>query len=306
VRAASGAWSGWSASGRGSGCARRDHCRVCAAGSGLTRVAAAMWPAVGACGKYQVATLQQNAFSLGGFRLVVWSTPMPYLIYRPDKNAAFGHAPRKRRVRAFWTDVQRFLAACTLPEAATAIQLIAYRATKWDDESIAEACIARARQHFGVPEQDIGSGGAAWPSEEPTLGGHLSWSGTPDRLEEMLAFVAEGEPWPKQTLGPIDLRVRYYFRWRDPHTGDVLRSQPESWSIPKSSLSLTLGRRCFVQPDLAIPYAPGDPMTQVILKAAVPFLPFSLQDRHFRVIDADGDPSPGRSVKLARSPLDAA
>jgi hypothetical protein len=106
-RAASGAGSGWSAHGRGSGCVRRGHCRVCSAGSRLTRVAAAMWPAVGACGKYQVATLQQNAFSLASSVILFVCAPRVC----EDRHARPAHAVALRRARC--------TGRCELVDAAT-------------------------------------------------------------------------------------------------------------------------------------------------------------------------------------------
>ena len=227
------------------------------------------------------------------------------MIYAPDKGVSYGQAPRARGVRRVWDDVQRFLAACTVAQPPEHVALTAFRATKWDDDATAEACLVRVRKRFGAPDEDERSGGEMWPTGEPVKGGHLRWRGTPERVPELVEFMAAGEPWPKQTLGPVELRVSYRFAWRDPATADRIVAADGSAGVPLSEITITLGRRSFIQPTLWFPYAWTDPRLASLLEALSPCLPFPLLARHLRSATAQPDGSGFRFAKIAQPPRGA-
>lgn len=208
------------------------------------------------------------------------------VLYSPDKGASFGQALRACRVRQAFDAVQNFLARCAAASPLERIRLVAYRATQWDDDAVAEACIARTAERFGPPDQ-IEGGGTYWPSGEPVKGGSLQWRGSFATLEDMVDCLASGEPWPKQTLGPVELRFSVCFQWVHPGSTEIVPGQDAGHATPDgglhSNLVVTLGRRRFVQPDLWFPFPEGSPGLPEFLRVVEPYLPFELLPRHFRV-----------------------
>jgi len=228
------------------------------------------------------------------------------VLYSPDKGASFGQALRPRRVREVFAAVQHFLADCTAASPLERIRLVAYRATQWDDDAVAEACIARTAERFGAPDQ-IEGGGTQWPSGEPVKGGSLQWSGSLSTLQDMVDYLASGEPWPKQTLGPVELRFSVYFQWVHPESGEIVPGQDVGHGTPdgglQSNLLVTLGRRPFVQPDLWFPFPEGSPALPEFLRAVERFLPFELLPRHFRVATPQRNGKGYRFRKLVIPPF---
>jgi hypothetical protein len=227
------------------------------------------------------------------------------LIYAPDKGVSYGQAPRARAARRVWDDVQRFLTSCAASLAAADVELTAYRATQWDDDATADACVERTRAAFGPPDQEEAAAGQLWPSGEPVKGGYLRWVGTPERAPAMLDFLVSGEPWPRQTLGPVELRATYQFRWNDAVLGGLLGVGHAARPVPDSSLALTVGRRSFIQPTLWFPYGADAASPDALLAALDPLLPFAMLAKHFRVAQPRGDGSGFRFAKLPRPPLGA-
>ena len=204
----------------------------------------------------------------------------------PDKGAGYGQALRPRGVRKSWEALQRFLTQCAVASSPGNMKLTAYRATQWDDDAVANDCISGVIAHFGAPHHKQG-GARRWPSGEPLKGGQLEWDCPAARVRNMITFLAAGEPWPKQTLGPVELTFSVRFVWRDPSSDRVLPGQTAGHGTPDSSLHssllLTFGRRCFVQPTLWFPFPEGAPGLSDFLRAITPYLPFTLLRRHFRV-----------------------
>ena len=218
--------------------------------------------------------------------------------YAPDKGASYGQALAARGVRGAWEAVQSFLARCTLPDSPESITLSADQATEWDpDPPAAEACIARVVARFGAPHQRQGFR-RHWPSGEPLPGDVLTWPGSAETLPEMVAFLVAGEPWPKQTLGPVEVHFLVRFQWRDPLSGELLPSRPIGREGARSELLVTLGRCQFVQPTLWFPFAPADPAFVALLRAVAPALPFALLPRHFRLAVPKRDGSGYRYRRL--------
>jgi hypothetical protein len=228
------------------------------------------------------------------------------VLYSPDKGSSFGQAIRSRRVRPAFDAVQHFLARCAIANPIDNIRLVAYRATQWDDDHVAEACIARTVAHFGPPDQNEG-GGTHWPSGDPVKGGLLQWTGSLTSLESMVDYLASGEPWPKQTLGPVELKFSVYFQWLDPRSREILPGQRAGHATPdgslRSNLLVTLGRRPFVQPDLWFPFPEGSPGISEFLRSVEPYLPFDLLPQHFRVATPKRDGKGFRFRKPVIPPL---
>ena len=232
-------------------------------------------------------------------------TSRRFVVYSPDKGSSFGQAPRGRGVRRVFDDVARFIATCTVAQPPSRISLTAYRATQWDDDTSAKRCIELAQARFGMPDEQESVGGQRWPSGEPIKGGHLRWKGAQSNLAEMLDFLASGEPWPKQTLGPVELSFVHQFEWSDSVLVQQQSPEAHPGMIPTSDLIITLSRRSFIQPSLWLPYAPDDDGLRSFLARIDPLLPFKLNSRHFRVAIPKTDGSGFRFAKPSKSLLPA-
>jgi hypothetical protein len=228
------------------------------------------------------------------------------VFYSPNKGASYGQAIRPRRVRQAFEAVQHFLSNCATSSPPERIRLVAYEATRWDEGAVAEACIARTVDRFGSPDQITG-GGTQWPSGEPAGGGLRQWLGSPVTLEDMVDYLASGEPWPKQTLGPVDLIFSVDFQWLHPGSREIVAGQENGHFTADGSLSsnllVTLGRRPFVQPDLWFPFPADSPELSRFLRAVEQYLPFELRPRHFRVATPTKNGKGYRFHKLVTSPL---
>lgn len=212
--------------------------------------------------------------------------PPEVVLYAPDKGVGYGQAFRVRGIMRAWEALNDFLRSTTLCSDPLDACLVAYRATRWDDDSVADACIRRTIGHFGPPDRVDTIGGVHWPSGEPLKGGELAWDVTPEQLPSVVRFLADGEPWPRQTLGPLALHYAVSFLWRDPETGEELAGQRDRHASPGghliSTILVTLSRRSMVQPELWFPYPEGSPRLTAMLAYLAPRLPFTLLPRHFR------------------------
>jgi hypothetical protein len=122
----------------------------------------------------------------------------------------------------------------------------------------------------------------------------------------MVGYLASQEPWPKQTLGPVELRFSVYFQWVHPESNEIVPGQEAGHATPdgslRSNLLVTLGRRPFVQPDLWFPFPEGSPALSDFLRAVAPYVPFELLPRHFRVAIPRRDGKGYRFRKLVIPP----
>ena len=206
--------------------------------------------------------------------------------YEPDKGASYGHALRPTRPRGGWESLQAFLGGCAGVEGPERIGLIAHHATQFDDPVINQRCVNAAIARFGNPDSTTGGGGT-FPSGEAVPGGYLEWTGDQSRLSEFLEFLFGGDPWPKTTVGPISVSVTYRFLWRDPDSLKPLQEQCEHHLTAdgclRNTLSVSLERRSFVQPQLWFPFGPRDPRLADLVQLVTRTLPFKLSPSHFRV-----------------------
>jgi hypothetical protein len=229
------------------------------------------------------------------------------VVYRPNKGSGFGQAFRARRVREAAASLERFLISCTTYSGPVNLQLKAYRATEWDDDFVADSAIARVSETFG-PVHAEESLGQKWPSGEKLKGGTLIWELKSEELPYLVDFVASSEPWPKQTLGPVEIHASYSFQWTDPDTGTVLPGQDSGNATAdgriRSSLLISLGRSQFAQPDFWFPFPEGAPKLSSFLHRVAGLIPFRLNSRHFRAAIPNRDGS-GYSFRKIVLPPDA-
>ena len=207
------------------------------------------------------------------------------LVYTPDKAAGFGQAFRFRKARDAATALQHFRESCTGNAEPKDLNLVTYRATEWDDDRVAASIIERVVDKFGSAYSEDALG-YKWPSGEKLKGGRLVWSFKSEVLPELVEFLSSNEPWPKQALGPVEVQCSFRFQWTDPDTGVILPGQQSGNATPDgsiwSSLLISLGRSQFAQPDFWFPFPEGSPKFSTFLQKAAHFIPFTLNNRHFR------------------------
>lgn len=221
-----------------------------------------------------------------------------FVSYHPSKSTGFGHAFRRRGVQRAWEDLHRFFAACTHVSPPTQIELEVERPTKWDDDAVMGRVIDHALQHFGAPSREALHGGTMWPSGEPFKGGRYTWTRTAAQLDGDLAYLIQGEPWPKTTIGPVTLRMVQTFAWKSGAALPSLdRVHPDA-PPGGGTVSLWFGRRCFLQPSFAFPFVHDEPAFLDFLRELQPNLPFRMHNNHFRRVWPGKAPQVFHSRKL--------
>lgn len=115
--------------------------------------------------------------ALGGLALTTERMRAPeVVIYAPDKGAGYGQSFKARKIAGAWESLNAFLANPTTSSPTERPRLVVYRATKWDDDAVAEGCIRSAIERFGDPHRQETTGEHHGP-----LGNHrraASLSGT--------------------------------------------------------------------------------------------------------------------------------
>lgn len=202
--------------------------------------------------------------------------------YHPSKSTGFGHAIRRRGVQRAWEDVQRFFSTCTDVSPPSKIELEVERPTEWDDEAMMWPIIDHALQHFGAPSSEVLHGAIHWPSGELSKGGRYTWTRTNAQVASDIAYLIQGEPWPKTAMGPVTLRITQSFTWKhSPALPSLGRAHPQA-PPGGGSVMIWLGRQCFIQPALAFPFVHDDPALLDFLREVRPHLPFRMHNNHFR------------------------
>jgi hypothetical protein len=202
--------------------------------------------------------------------------------YHPSKSTSFGHAFRRRGVQRAWEDLQHFFSTCTHVSAPSSIELEVERPTAWDDEAPMWPIIDHALRHFGTPSSEVLHGSADGLSGALSKGGRYTWTRTSAQIESDLAYLIQGEPWPKTAMGPVTLRLSQTFTWkRSTALPSLERAHPQA-PPGAGRFSVWLSRRCFVQPSLTFPFVHDDPALLDFLRELRLHLPFRMHNNHFR------------------------
>ena len=214
-------------------------------------------------------------------------SPPSVVVYAPGKGAAYGQAVSPSSPRKAWAALERFLdeAAIVLrgPERVT---LSAHRPTQWDaDPATLERVVTQTTERFGAPQRR-GPEQRAYPSGELLGLGALEWLGD-DRFAEFRDYLIAGAPWPKATIGPLEVRAHYQFYWRDPDGAGPLPEQLSGHATVDGTLpsefTVTFAPRSVIAPEFWFPFSAADPRLADLLRLITPSLPFKWSARHFRL-----------------------
>jgi len=226
-------------------------------------------------------------------------------IYSPNKGMSYGQSPRKRGINKVWEDINNFLNTCTIVDPIYYFEIRAFYATEWDDDTTANRCVEMAKSEFGNPDKDTHEGGLNWSTGKILKGGICEWKKSIDEIDRVIKFLSMHEPWPKQTLGPVEIQLNYDFLWRGSFSNDEPNPIPHDnyrkIEIPKSNMLIIIGKKSFIQPAFWFPYSENDPTFIEFINRLNPFMPIKLLPRHFRAAIPVKNKSKFRFAKLKRN-----
>ena len=203
----------------------------------------------------------------------------PFIFYSLPKSRTTQQLIGGRKIEKAWDNICSFLTNCTTtkPEELTRISLIAYTAFQGDpNPEIADQIIKETKQLFDNGQTDPVS--YAYPSGIPDRQTKTEWNIEVKDLQKAIDYLIKGQPWPKFTLGPVELIITFYFKLIDPTTKAEIPNQEE-----QSSLLIWLSRNCICSPDFYFPFEQADENFKRTIERLEPFLPFKLEEKYLRL-----------------------
>lgn len=177
-----------------------------------------------------------------------------YLFYQIGKSSSFGQGCRFKSIKKNWDTISHFLEKHTEVSTPDTVILNAAQLTPFD-ESGTKSQIEKTVKEFG-------------PSQ---IRGEWGWEFPFSQLSTPLDYLLSNEPWPKQVVGPITLRIVYRFKWKN----ISYKNNPNLLQMhQRSSLHIHLARNTFIQPTLIFPEPISSLETQKLLSKIIPDLPF--------------------------------
>ena len=203
----------------------------------------------------------------------------PFIFYSLPKSRTTQQLIGGRKIEKAWDNVSNFLTNCstTTPDEPARISLTAYTAFHGDpNPEIADKIIQETKQLFSCGQTKPVS--YAYPSGIPDSQTRTEWDIDTKDLQKAIDYVVKGQPWPKFTLGPVELLVTFDFKLLDPTTKTELPNQEQ-----KSNLMIWLTRNCVCSPDFYFPFGQADENFKSAIEKIEPFLPFKLEQKHLRL-----------------------
>jgi hypothetical protein len=202
-----------------------------------------------------------------------------FIFYSLPKSRTTQQLIGGRKIEKAWDNICSFLTNCTTtkPEEPTGISLTAYTAFQGDhNPDIADQIIKETKQLFANGQTDPVS--YAYPSGIPNRQTKTEWNIEVKDLQKAIDYLIKGQPWPKFTLGPVELIITFYFKLIDPTTKAEIPNQEE-----QSSLLIWLSRNCICSPDFYFPFEQEDENFKRTMERLEPFLPFKLEKKYLRL-----------------------
>lgn len=140
----------------------------------------------------------------------------PYILYSLPQSRVT-QALRGGKIENAWTNILRFLTACTNTDISVpnSIHLTGFTADEPHGEKpeLAENLIIKTKNAFG--EGTTEPIGYLYPENTPLKQTQTNWKLTAKDLDKALKFMIELQPLPKYNLGPIELIISYDFKLID-------------------------------------------------------------------------------------------
>jgi len=206
-------------------------------------------------------------------------TEKPFIFYSLPKSRTTQQLIRGRKIDKAWDNVCNFLTNCTTatPDKPTKILLTAYSAFPGDSNpEIAEKIIQETKHLFDSGKSEPVS--YAYPSGIPDKQIVTEWIIKDKDLQKAIDYLSKGQPWPKFSLGPVELIITFYFKLIDPITKTELSNQKE-----ESNLMIWLSRNCVCSPSLYFPFEQVDENFKKTNERLEPYFPFKLEEKYFRL-----------------------
>jgi hypothetical protein len=206
-------------------------------------------------------------------------TQKPFIFYSLPKSRTIQQLIGGRKIEKAWDNVCSFLTNCTTtaPDQPTSISLTAYTAFQGDpNPEIADKIIQDTKQIFYSEQTEPVS--FAYPSGIPNKQTKTEWDIEAKDFQKAIDYLIKGQPWPKFTLGPVELIITFYFKLIDPITKAEIPNQEE-----QSSLLIWLTRNCICSPNFYFPFEQADENFKRTIEKLEPFLPFKLEEKYLRL-----------------------
>jgi len=207
------------------------------------------------------------------------TTEKGFILYSLPKSRTTQQLNAGRKIESAWENVCNFLTNSTTitPDSPTSITLTAYEAFPGDlNPEIADKIIEDTKKIFDNAE--TAPLAYLYPSGNPTKQTTTTWKIKNEDLNKALDYLSKGQPWPKFSIGPIQLIISYNFKLVDPITRKETPNQEN-----QSSLLIWLSRTCCCSPLFYFPFEQADNEFQDFLNNIKPYLPFKLEDKYLRL-----------------------
>ena len=207
----------------------------------------------------------------------------PYILYSLPQSRVT-QALRGGKIENAWTNILRFLTACTNTDISVpnSIHLTGFTADEPHGEKpeLAENLIIKTKNAFG--EGTTEPIGYQYPENTPLKQTQTNWKLTAKDLDKALKFMIELQPLPKYNLGPIELIISYDFKLIDIDSKEELPNQQYS-----SSLLIWLSRSNSVSPSLCFPFSQPDKDFWNYIENTESLFPFKFDAKHLRLVHSN-------------------
>jgi hypothetical protein len=203
----------------------------------------------------------------------------PEVVYDPPYG---GQALRVRGTGKAWDRTATFLTRCTDadPSRPETVDLSVYEPAARERADWYEPTLRAAESAFGPGERFAWLIGASEAYR-------IDWRLPSEDTSRALAFLTDGEPWPKTVYGPIALTLTFRFRWVDPETDVALPGLEADPGGPASQAASSI--MVFLRPQSSAILTARFPFSTVgsefltFLARVAPYTPMPLLSSRFRL-----------------------
>jgi len=221
----------------------------------------------------------------------------PYIVYSLSKDRTTQKF-NKSKFQDILQDIEVFLQNCTTTNISEpdTIELTAY--TDYDATEPTAALteiIRKTSKRFGASEKRPIA--FHYPSGEADSTSRYKWTFTKDRLQEIVQYIIDNSPMPKANFGPLELYFTYSFKLLDTTTKEELPNQEHTASF---CIWFSTGKSC--SPTIFFPFEHADIRFWNYVDSIIPYLPFKLEEKYFRIAHVNRQGQVTSFKKIQRHP----
>lgn len=213
-------------------------------------------------------------------------------------DSRIGQAVREKGIEMAWLKIEFFIRQFTtaLPENPDhsrwdSIELhifSGFEDPKTDDKSWTAINLANEKfgegQIINIQQPQLYEN----PPKKETI-----WRLTKETFKDAVNILTNGDPWPKQQLGPVELMFSYNFHLRDSRSKKIMDGLPF-----QSGIMFWLTRTSFCSPTLNFPFQNADDSFWNYVKEMEPYLPFKFDKKYLRLVTKNKKGTGFKSRKL--------